>query len=269
MLILSCFMLALSLAGILWLHGNAALCVLMAVVSVLTAVLSVLGKIWKKIPEKILSLLSVACIAVFVLCGILQSSKAEEDLFVVDYTKRVDSVRGLIDDGKTEKAREQLTALSEKYETTDEMIFLDGWIRLSEGVNANRILGDLRRKVQNKEAEEYYLLVAECYFIGSGMDYDHYAMEKDVLVEGAKKYPDSFLLNYKAGCLCAYKEDYYNAEYYLMQALMLGGDKDIYTPFELAIVYKEMGEEAYAYAMLHLADSGCWNIKQGGRRTAA
>ena len=52
-------------------------------------------------------------------------------------------------------------------------------------------------------------------------------------------------------------------EYYLMQAYILGGEADSFTPYELACVYDEMGDVTKTYIMMAIAEErGAAEIKE-------
>jgi len=107
---------------------------------------------------------------------------------------------------------------------------------------------------ENKYSEEYYINYAD-YVIErwGGKDWlnesDLYFF-RDVL----KEYPDSMVLNYKAGIVAYAVGKYILAENCLYKAFELSPDDDPYTPYALAATYLALEEEEYAYAMMTVAE---------------
>ena len=249
-----------ALAGLVLFRGSVLQGIIMLVLAAGILAMQLIFR--KKLPTYVTIAVYAVAILGYLACGLFQGSE-EKDMFLTDHRSRVASIEKLTAEGETEQAKEKLDKLIERYGESDETVFLEAGYRLKSGENGSAVLSYLKRNVQNKNLADYFLWIADCYHAGTGYDYDYYLLEKQTLVEGAQKYPDNFLLNFRAGCLCAEKKDYYNAEYYLLQAFILAGDDDAFTPCVLAKVYLELDREEYAYAMMSVADKrGAAKIEQ-------
>lgn len=265
MLILSCLMLLLALAGIFLFQGNVILGIGMAVFAV--AILVVRLALRGKIPAKLMPVIYVVCILGYVLCGSFSREKAEGNT-LSGYEKQVEDTRRevtkLLEQGKTEKADAAIQELQETYGKTDEV-----QIMKAEAAVKKKEYGSARSEIEamaDKESADYYLRMAEAYGAEAEQTEDNRSLvekEAEVLLQGAKKHPDHFILNYKAGCTQAQIGNFGNAEYFLLQALYTGSADEPYTPFWLACVYDDMGDADMAYAMMRIAEErGAFQLEE-------
>lgn len=252
MVFLLSVMIVFAFAGLVLFHGGVLQGIVMLVLAVGMLVWHLVLRKKVKLPAIVAAGIYIVCILGYLACGLFQSNDTS-GVFVSDHQQQANTIEKLITAGETDEAREKLEKFTKDFGESDETVLMEAAIRLKSGENGSAVLSFLKRNIQNKGTLGYYLGIAECYHAGTGFDYDYRLLEKETLVEGAQKYPDDFLLNFRAGCLCAEKEKYGSAEYYLVQAFNLSGKDDPFTPYVLATVYGELGDEAYEYAFMTIA----------------
>lgn len=256
MVVVSCLMLLLSLTITIFFQGNLFLKLLMVVSAAGLFVVSsnLIPAIRIKLSGKLRIAVYAGLSVVYVICGLFAGGKSDE-MSPANYQKQVQLIREEIGQGEYKDAAENIKELQKKYGETEELAFLNVETLLYKEDDPSEALAALN-EIGDKECEDYFLLSGMCYQKAAALEdrEDHYKTALACFTDGAKKYPDNFLLNYKAGCLKSGLEDYFAAEYYLMQAYFAGGDEDRYTPYVLAGVYDKMGESELAYAMLEIAD---------------
>ena len=105
-----------------------------------------------------------------------------------------------------------------------------------------------------KRTEEYYILSSDITIAKNGFD-GSVSREFLTFFENAvRDCPDSLILNYRTGIVAYALKQYITAENYLSRAYELAPEKDPYVPYALAAVYKEQGENEYAYAFMTIAE---------------
>ena len=105
-----------------------------------------------------------------------------------------------------------------------------------------------------KKTEEYYILYSDIRTGKQGFEETADPYYLGVLLEGVREHPDSLTLNYRAGMIAYTLNRYVTAESCLTRAFELAPPEDPYTPYALAAVYKQWGEDEYAYAFMTLAE---------------
>lgn len=118
--------------------------------------------------------------------------------------------------------------------------------------SAERELNSLSEEA--KRTEEYYLLYSDIRMGKKGFDEVFDPSFLRFLMDGVRDHPESLLLNYKTGIAAYAINRYIIAESYLSRAYELAPEDDPYTPYALAAVYKQLGEDEYAYAFMTIAE---------------
>jgi len=118
--------------------------------------------------------------------------------------------------------------------------------------SAERELNSLSEEA--KRTEDYYLLYSDIRTGKKGFDEVVDPSFLRFLMDGVRDHPESLLLNYKTGIAAYAINRYIIAESYLSRAYELAPEDDPYTPYALAAVYKQLGEDEYAYAFMTIAE---------------
>ena len=181
-------------------------------------------------------ILAVSVIA-FLLCAILPGSRIKASGYETETVKASEATSENVEERKSDE---------EHYKAAQE------YIKANKPDDAKRELDQISE--ENKESEEYCINYAD-YVIESWGGPDHLSdldlyYFRDVL----RKYPDSMILNYKAGIVAYAVGKYILAENCLFKAFELSPDDDPYTPYALAATYLALEEEEYAYAMMTVAE---------------
>ena len=124
-----------------------------------------------------------------------------------------------------------------------------GDIRLIE---AEQELSQVSEKA--KRTEDYYILISDIYMARFGFENSVNQDFLNSLILAVRDCPQSLILNYRAGVIAYALNQYITAESYLARAFELAPEDDPYTPYALAAVYKQMGEDEYAYALMTVAE---------------
>ena len=125
-------------------------------------------------------------------------------------------------------------------------------IEREEYDHAEQALSGLSEKARRSEA--YFILISD---VKAGQNGAERCMDQNFLnflMDAVREHPDSLILNYKTGIAAYALERYITAESYLTRAFELAPENDPYTPYALAAVYKHLGEDAYAYAFMTIAE---------------
>ena len=114
-----------------------------------------------------------------------------------------------------------------------------------------------------KKTEEYYILSSDIRTGKMGFEDSVDPNYLSFLMDAVKDCPGSLVLNYRAGIVAYALNRYIIAESYLTRAFELAPEDDPYTPYALAAVYKEFGEDEYAYAFMTIAEkNGIFNTEE-------
>ena len=120
----------------------------------------------------------------------------------------------------------------------------------------NKAYGEAERALSQMatKTEAYYVLRSDIQMEKIGFDNAVNQGFLDSLIEGVRDCPGSLILNYRAGIIAYAMKQYITAESYLTRAFELAEKDDPYTPYALGAVYKDLGEDAYAYAFMTIAE---------------
>ncbi len=124
-----------------------------------------------------------------------------------------------------------------------------GDVRLIE---AEQELSQVSEKA--KRTEDYYILISDIYMARFGFKNSVNQDFLNSLILAVRDCPQSLILNYRAGVIAYALKQYITAESYLTRAFELAPADDPYTPYALAAVYKQWGEDEYAYAFMTIAE---------------
>ncbi|MBQ9885297.1 MAG: hypothetical protein IJM37_00335 [Lachnospiraceae bacterium] len=114
-----------------------------------------------------------------------------------------------------------------------------------------------------KRTEEYYILSSDITTGKNGFENSVDPYFLSFLLDAVRDCPGSLILNYRAGIVAYALNRYITAESYLTRAFELAPEDDPYTPYALAAVYKELGEDEYAYAFMTIAEkNGIFNTEE-------
>ncbi len=165
-----------------------------------------------------------------------------------EYGESVARVEEYIKEGKYEKAETVLERIKEDNEDENYLTILEAKIKtgLGDTSGARTIL---ESETTVKEPE-YYCAMADLIEAEGGN------IEKmaEVLRTGAEIYPESGILNYRAGCLLAGLGNFTGADYYLQRAFALSSDNDPYSAYMLAFVRYTLGDRETAYKLCEIAE---------------
>lgn len=236
MTIIAIIMLVLALLGMILFDAKIIFCILMILCAAcLLAYEPVLKKMLPK--ENFKWIILAASVIVFLLCALLPGSRIKASGYETE-TENVNDT--------TADSTEEIKSDEEHYEAAR------AYLQKNELDEAKREFD--RISEENKNTEEYYINYADYVIERWGgtdrmNDSDLYFF-RDVL----KEYPDSMVLNYKAGIVAYAVGKYILAENCLYKAFELSPDDDPYTPYALAATYLALEEEEYAYAMMTVAE---------------
>lgn len=118
--------------------------------------------------------------------------------------------------------------------------------------SAERELNSLSEEA--KRTEDFYLLYFDIRTGKYGFEDSLHPDYLSFLIDAVRDHPDSLALNYRTGIVAYALNRYITAESYLTRAFELAPADDPYTPYALAAVYKQWGEDEYAYAFMTIAE---------------
>ncbi len=244
MIILAGTMFLIGLSSLLLFKGIIWTGILMLLCAVLLLVLRLFFS--KKIKKPILYGIYVIGIGGFIVFAFLGSGRVSP--FGVDhYAERLNELSMLLEEEKPEKALIEVQELRNDLGDSDALYLLEAraYIESGDPGRARTVLDQMTEK----DSASYYLYKA------ASLDAEgNYEEEGKVLMEGAKKNPESMLLNYRAGCAAAAQREFVAADYYLYQALTTNYDGNLYTPLMLALVRYERGNLQDAYTLMAYAE---------------
>lgn len=178
----------------------------------------------------------------FIACAVLPDSKMSTDVSEADREDEDDSSSG--------KENKKNSADSE---STDKHIkAARKHIDKEEFDEAEQELTEVAVGLQN--TEEYYILSSDIMIGRNGFDYCVNQDFMSFFENAVRDCPESLILNYRAGIVAYALKQYITAENYLSRAYELAPEDDPYVPYALAAVYKDLGEEEYAYAFMTIAE---------------
>lgn len=214
------------------------------------------GLVLKKIIQKkpVRYLIFGALTAAFLVCALLPGSRlagiteaiapAGDTPSVIEGTVEGNEVDGT----QPEDAVDHLKAAREFYER-------------GEYDDAERELSQVPE--EDRRTEEYYLLSSDIRIGKYGFEESVSPEYLSFLIGAVKDHPGSLILNYKTGIAAYALNRYITAESYLTRAFELAPEDDPYTPYALAAVYKQWGEDEYAYAFMTIAEkNGIFNTEE-------
>lgn len=244
MILLAGTMLLVAISGILMFRGNILTGILMILCAgAILAVYFYFASKWKK---GIKYAVYAACFLIYAFCAFLGNGRISDYGFDA-YGIQVSKISDELEEGNYRKALPMIQKLQEEFGNSDVLSLMEARALIETG-ETGRGMQSLG-KMEEKDSASYYLYYAAAY-----EKEERYDEELKVLVEGAKKNPENYLLNYRTGCLAAWKEDFVTADYYLSCALNFNYDENCFAPYMLASVRYQEGKEGDAYALMAYAE---------------
>lgn len=157
------------------------------------------------------------------------------DLGQNNYTKRCKKVESYIDQGKYEKAQEELDFLKEEYRESDVLHFLTAKMNYKQGKYGEAL--EECEKVKDKNEEYYYLK-------SLAISRDLSVSEDKALSffeEGAMEYPEWEFIQIRAGAYELKAKNYRKAEHYIRNALSINENNPL-ACFYMGMIFYYQGE---------------------------
>ncbi len=243
-MILAGTMVLIALSSMILFHGN--------IVTGILMLLSALGIIAckllfaKKLKKPILGICYAAGFLIFVVAALWGNGRISQYGFA-SYANGLSRIENQLEQGHYKEALSMAEKLRTEEGDSDVLCILEAKALIEDG-DPSQARSTLNRMTE-KDGAPYYLCLAATY--DKEEDYQN---ECKCLIEGAHKNPADHLLNYRAGCMSVWQENYEVADTFLYQAITTNYDGNCFTPFMLALVRYERGYQQDAYALMSIAE---------------